>query len=291
VFENGAIQTTEDIVWETTNLFQSEDVIRVRVGDSLKVTSVPSGTDGTLTQASLSLDGQGIAQGTASEPRIVKFDQPGSFVLSASTLSGTEALDVSATVEVIAAELGSSFSLASGTSRIWRLPTVPHDVALETDSGLALEHIPRVAGQVRRVIASAPEGPPASRRVLARLWDSGPVLDDSSVNVYRVVGASSNRDARVVNELPDGTKVVEFSIGIDGPVPADLSIWVDFQVADAVFEDGSTRWHLTAADFDENGIARILVYKAPGEGIAKICHWIRPTYDEETEAGNGSAGE
>jgi hypothetical protein len=89
--------------------------------------------------------------------------------------------------------------------------------------------------------------------------------------------------------LPDGTRVLEFMLMIDGVIPADLSIWLEFYVTDAVFADGSTRYHLTAADFDENGVARILVYKAPGSGVA-ICHWIRPYGDDEAIPLNDEEG-
>lgn len=101
------------------------------------------------------------------------------------------------------------------------------------------------------------------------------MVADTTVNVFRVVGADESRDVRVVDILPDGTRVIEISFLIDGKVPADLSIWLDFFVTDALFENGDSRYHLTAADFDENGEARLRMYKAPGDGVANICHWLR----------------
>jgi hypothetical protein len=55
-----------------------------------------------------------------------------------------------------------------------------------------------------------------------------------------------------------------------------------------VFANGATRYELTAGDFDKNGIARLRIYKAPGDGVAAVCHWIRPFEDDEDSPGPAS---
>jgi hypothetical protein len=101
------------------------------------------------------------------------------------------------------------------------------------------------------------------------------------VHSLQLSTANQTGDAIVIGTLPDGTRVVEVSYIIDGPIPDDLSIWVRLYVTDAVFANGLTWLRLTAADFDENGVARFNVYKAPGTGTPYVCHWILPYADFE----------
>ena len=67
--------------------------------------------------------------------------------------------------------------------------------------------------------------------------------------------------------------------------PPDLSLWMQMYVPDAVFANGGSWLHLTAADFDENGRTEIDIYKAPGDGVPYVCHWIRPFSDGPGETG------
>jgi hypothetical protein len=81
--------------------------------------------------------------------------------------------------------------------------------------------------------------------------------------------------------------MVEFSLMIDGIIPEDLSILVEMAVTDAVFPNGKTSIRLSASDFDQDQCARLMVYKAPSVGIARICHRIF-VYPDDQPAANGS---
>ena len=286
IFEGGASSETMKLRWKTTNLFEADGRILVRAGDSLKVVAVPLATDGSRTTASLALDGAIVGDGAADKPHVIGFAKAGIHVLSASIRTGNESLDISVEVEVIEADFGRSLDIASGYKSTWKLPGIRRKLKVEADPPLEMVERPGEEGEVRQFDLRFPKDRSGTPRVIARLGEGGPIAAATEVNAFRIVPASESGDVRVVDVLPDGTRVVEMSFLIDGKIPADLSIWIEFYVTDAVFANGDTRYHLTAADFDANGLARIIIYKAPGTGVAYVCHWIRP--DAE---GAGTTGE
>ncbi|MCF7734675.1 MAG: hypothetical protein K9N23_23530, partial [Akkermansiaceae bacterium] len=280
-FENGLLQEEHLIRWTATNLFDAPETLRLRVGDSLKLVATPSGADEQATVATVALDGEALGGASVDDPLVVTFDQPGSFVLAAHASSTTGVSERNITVEVLAAEFGPGFDLASGTPRIWDLPGIPRSLVIESDPELSLVEMEGGPPESRRFTASYPDGGSGTPRVLARLSQDGPVAAATRVNVFYFVPASVTGDHQVIQVLPDGTRVVAVRYVIDGVIPGNLSIWLQLGVTDALFADGDT-WHqLTAADFNENGEARILIYKAPGAGTPFVCHWIRPFHQRE----------
>ncbi len=289
-FEGGAFEETRSVRWSETNIFDAGDVLKVRVGDSLKMVAIPSGTDGRSTQVSWTLQGNLLGDGSGAEPRVFTFSEPGKFTLLASTLTGAESLSASMRIEVMAADFGTPFSVAAGSERVWKLEGLPLGMFVEQDQPLQLEEQESASSGSRRFLAKYPAGQTGEPRVLARLSPGGPISAVTAVNAFRIIGSTESGGARQVSVLPDGTRVIEVLFMVEGKIPADLSVWLSFYVTDAVFANGSSRYHLTAADFDENGVARITMYKAPGEGIPYICHWIR-AYEDEGGAGETSASD
>jgi hypothetical protein len=170
--------------------------------------------------------------------------------------------------------------VAVGAPRVWDLPSIPRSLVLDADPGLGLEELDRQPLKSRRVTVSYPDRQSGSPRVLARLWKDGPIAAATSVNAFWFVPATATGNYQVIQTLPDGTRVVEVRYVIDGPIPPDLSIWLQMDVTDAVFANGDTSHELTAADFDASGEARLLIYKAPGTNIPFVCHWIRPYFKD-----------
>jgi hypothetical protein len=292
-FEDGAVTKQSTFRWVNTDLFTAPGVITVRLGDSLKLTAIPEGTDGTGTQVTYTLGDETVATSTGDSATAVKFDHPGTFTLTAHTTTGTDQFNPAISIKVVSADFGDEFSVASGTPRLWNLPGIAKDLAIESDKELTLDEVERADGQSRQFTASYPLGESGEPVVLARLYPTGPIVAATNVDAFYIVPATQSLDARVVNVLPDGTRVVEFALMINGKIPKNLSIWLSFYVTDAVFADGTTSHHLTAADFDENGVARMLVYKAPGTGTAWICHYIKPFFDDpnpDAATSSGSTG-
>lgn len=287
-FEHGSVRQAITVEWIPVDLFATKGPLRIRAGDSLKIAARPAQLARPDDARSvIKVDGAVIGQAGLADEVVARFDQPGSHQLTA-VVSGPEGeLAATLAVEVFAADFGPAFHLAAGGApRPWNLPGVPRELAIESDEGLQLEEV-AAAADGRRLLARFPEARAAAPRVLARLSQGGPVVAATTLNVFRLVDAAASGDAHVVRTLPDGTRVVELGYLVDGNLPPGFSLWIELAVSDAVFADGTTRWRITAADFDENGMARVLIYKAPGTGVAYVCHWNR-LFEDEDDAQSGA---
>jgi PA14 domain/Bacterial TSP3 repeat len=280
IFENGSLREEQTLRWVATDLFSAPKSLRVRVGDSLKITAVPPGTETSKNPADLTRDGVALGSASADAPVVVKFERAGTVTLAASFKTNRETLSVAVKVEVIGADFGRPFSVASGNPRLWDLLNVSHALLVEADRGLSMEEMDRQPPKSRRFRVNYPTGQSGAPRVVARLWKEGPIAAAATVNAFRFVPSTITGDHQIVDVLADGTRVVEVRYVIDGPVPADLSVWLQLYVTDAVFENGNAWYELTAADFDAKGEATILIYKAPGNGNPIVCHWIRPYFKD-----------
>lgn len=279
-FEGGSIESRLRLVWTALNPFETPERRQVRVGDSLKF-AVPAPEDPELESGfTLAVDGAEIYADRAGPEVVVRFDQAGDHVIDVA-LSGA-AGDETRQIVVVAstADFGPVFSVAAGAERVWNLPGISTGLSLDHDPRLEFTGTTELPPSGMRTTALWTGGRAAHSMVLARLREDGPIVAATRLNVFKLIDAAENGDAHIVEVLPDGTRVVEISYMIEGEIPADFSLWIDFYVTDAVFADGSTRYHLTAADFDEFGIARIKIYKAAGDGHAFVCHWNR-LYEED----------
>jgi hypothetical protein len=160
---------------------------------------------------------------------------------------------------------------------------VPKELFIQADATLELaEHSTNQNDyQVIDVTSYATLG--ASSRVLARLYEGGPIVAASTVESFYFAASTVTNNNSIIRILPDGTRVVRSVFAIDGKIPDDLSIWIEMYVTDTVFANGDSWYELTAADFDENGEAVIEFYKSPGSGSPFVCHWIRPFMNDEEQ--------
>jgi hypothetical protein len=288
-YEGGVIGEAHDIQWSVTNLFGGGE-FHVRLGDSMRLVAFDPAKEAAMAGFSLRIEDSELNNGTATTPYVHRFEEAGRMEMAVSVThgDGSRSNDV-AVFHVAGAELGEDFHMPSSPGRQWMPPALADDVALEADGHLALYEITEGDDQPRAFHAMF-ESPGASRgRVLARVSDGGPVLDAVTFHGFQLASSTRTGDHRLVEILPDGTRVVRVGYVINGVIPPDLAIWIQLYVPDAVFANGSAWLLLTAADFDENGRAQFDVYKAPGKGIPYVCHWIRPYGEgpgEDTAAGN-----
>ncbi len=281
-FEGGSVTRSATIRWLATNLMTCPEVLRVRVGDALLLTAVPEDADPGAVNFEINGGADLACAGTADQPQQVIFAKAGRTVLSVTAGAPQgKSLTRTVTVEVCAGDFGEEFSLATGYPRAWELPSVPRELHLEADSWLALAEESTTPPAPRTLTATTTEVGPA--RVLARLHRDGPIVTATTVNGFHFATATETGNYSVIRVLADGTRVVEVRYVIDGVIPKDLSVWLHLYVTDAIFANGDTWYHLTVADFDENGEARILIHKAPGTDTPYVCHWVLP-FDEKQPA-------
>ena len=287
-FEGGAIIESAALRWIVTNLMVCPDVLRVRAGDALLLSAYPEATDPQAVTFEVGDGADFACSGHADKPLQVRFAKAGRAVLSVTAGTSQETRQTRrVTVEVRSANFGSNFNVAVGYPRDWELPQVAKDLFIETDPRLTLAEQATPPQASRLFTVTMAEIGVA--HVLARLGDGGAVLAAATVNGFFFASATVTGNSTLLRVLPDGTRVVQVGYVIDGPVPADLSIWLRLYVTDAVFANGDTWYHLTAADFDAKGMAKLTILKAPGKDTAYVCHWIMPYGSGEQVRGRDDA--
>lgn len=274
-FENGAISQTHNIKWIPTNLMEAPSVNHLRVGDSVRIIAQVANT------GSFDLRfGDKIWKGrSVKEPITITFEESGTFKLEASLSNGSTA---SAVYHVHKADFGDTVSIATSSSRMWTPKDVAPPLEIQSDKHILLEPVASDSAaedfrQSYRISNASPAS--GSHNLVARLPGSGSIVAMGRLESFKLSSGTRTGDSHVIGTLADGTRIVEVSYIIDGPVPPDLSIWIRLYVTDAIFVNGLTWLELTAKDFDQNGVARFRVLKAPGEGTAYVCHWILPYAD------------
>lgn len=283
LFERGAITQTHVFRWVETNVLQSPNHMKVRVGDSLKLTAYIAGDK---SKYSLFCNGQHLVPEEKTNIVAFTFAKPGVYEIIASASNDPSHADAILKVEAVTANFGKALSLASGSTRTWKLDRVPHDLFIQSDPILEIKerNVENQKSRVVDVTSYASMG--ASARVLARLYEDGPIVAGTTVETFYLANSSESNSNFIVNTLPDGTRVIRSIYVIDGHIPADLSIWLEMYVTDTVFGNGDSWLELTAADFNENGEATIEFHKAPGSNSPFICHWIRPYLDSNDYSEN-----
>jgi hypothetical protein len=283
-YEGGIIGEAHDIQWSATNLYGGGE-FHVRLGDSMRLVAFDPAKEAAMSGFTLRIEDSELHNGTATTPYVHRFEEVGrvEMVVGVTHGDGGRSTDV-AVFHVAGAELGEDFHMPSSPGRRWMPPALARDVALEVDGHLSLNEITEGDDQMRAFHAMFESNCASRGRVLARMPDGGPVLDAVTFHGFQLASSTRTGDHRLVEVLPDGTRVVRVGYVINGVIPPDLAIWIQLYVPDAVFANGSAWLLLTAADFDENGRAEFDVYKAPGKGIPYVCHWIRPYGEGSGEA-------
>jgi hypothetical protein len=281
-FEQGAFTEPLEVEWSSTNLFTTAGPLLVRVGDSLKIVAIPAAAAGNETGA-ISLDGKTIHDGITAVPRIVAFEHPANHVITASVTTRAGSQTARLEVKAIDGAFGSPDAVAHGSSRIWSLSAIDKQLELEADPAVALTEVETPEKSPRRVQVALAANAPDANRIVARLPGGDGIVDAIAIPSFRVIDSAQALDAHVVNILPDGTRVVEIGIMIEGRIPSDLLLRIKLIVPDAVFANGESYYELRAGDFDENGVARLTIYKAPGQGVAAVCHTMEIEQIPEAE--------
>jgi len=249
--------------------------------DSITATEVTAGSEGLgITTVSLDFDygdsvvidlTAGGAQ-AATAPLAYTFSIPGKHVLTAtwSPADGSAAVSSSMNVDVLTADFGSGLEVLTYNERVWELPGIGSEIELDVDARLHWLEDHSVAEDAPRSFAvnTFEDG---TRHVLARLPGDGAIVARGEVHGSNLASVSETGDTTVVTQYLDGTDLLSFTYVAEN-LPADAVIIFRSLFQGTTFLDGGNELILTAADFDENGIARIHLERPPSLSGRKVCH-------------------
>ncbi|TVP75179.1 MAG: hypothetical protein EA353_14425, partial [Puniceicoccaceae bacterium] len=268
--ENGLSQHSHSLTWATFNLFEHEG-LDIRLGDSLLLAAFDPAATGQPIELHLSApDGSSESHNLPAGARLqALFDQAGTWTITTGLpVEGGEAIPLTATIEVFAANLSPPPIIFSGRTRLWQPALTGEGIELVQDAAVALHE----AEPNRRPRRFQLGGTGNGGSILARLPNSGSIIAATAVDV---VTDHSRRQThhQVVETFPDGTLMVNSYIFLSH-VPDDLEVEIHVFKAGVTFDDGTIRRTLTAADFDETGRYHFYLLRSPGV-TGGSCYSVR----------------
>lgn len=262
-FENGGLQTSNQIVWVPLNVLQAKDQT-IRVGDTLMLTAQPA-VPNAKGQVSVVVGGTPAIQLPDSRNFVYRFDQAGDFQVTSTYVTGGGSSQQSntITVHVVPTSLGDATAAWAGKPRTWTC-RVPKGVTLQPDSRVTLRLTNKKLGKYTLTVDQ-----PETRQVLARIGSAGSIIGRVPVQGFRLFGAYETGVVRA-NEFSDGSQQLQMGLVLS-PVLPEVSTRIELLAGGVLFEDGSTVKKLSAADFDELGRATIGFVQAANSKTS-VCH-------------------
>ena len=259
--------------WQVLNLFTyTQESLRLRLGDALLLNAYPpEHTDGAVT---IQIDETTAYSTTVDQPVAHRFQTPGTYqILATWSLAGTSE-QASITVEVIDATFAPAPICILHRTRDWLCPELPAGIPIDYDSrlGLSAEALDP-AGLAFTLLSHHTE----ELRILARISEGGAIAD--SVAVTTIYGDSGSYWS-VVQNYPDGSRMIEVQLSLVN-VPVDIRVELTVVTGGVTFADGSLSKILTAADFDEHGVATYRMLQSAGFS-SSVCHETQYYQAEES---------
>ncbi|MEM9399276.1 MAG: PA14 domain-containing protein [Verrucomicrobiota bacterium] len=274
-FENGALRIDRTIVWESTDVYNADN-ITIRKGDSLLLDLWPDGAS--LGQSNLVITHVPEQSADPVDPITYSisasdeetqehlFSEAGTYHLS--SVLGAAAHTF--TVKVVEADLGSEIAAWLGRNRDWIPATLDASSFIQADSRLEVSEKKARKNSPRNFKVTSYET--TERPIVARVDSEGDILDSVAVKGFHLASSTSTF-YRNLGVLEDGTEIVEMGLllteMIEG-IEIDISIFV----GGVTFDDGTISRTLTLSDFDENGQASVVFLKAPGIDTS-TCHRLK----------------
>jgi hypothetical protein len=265
-FQNGAVSQWRQIQWKPINLLTTTNVNwTIRAGDSLLLGAKP--LQGTNAPVCLTV-GTNQRNTTANNPIPIRFVNPGTFTVTG-TYTGAVVRSGSITVNVVGYQFPNNPDAWALNERLWDLTNMPASVTLETDNRMVFEQVSALPDGQRVGLITDQNEP---RLALARLGTNGPVLDLARVNGFNFYWGGKTY-TKVLQTYEDGSQLVEMLL-VMSPMPADISVQMEVNAGGIMFEDGTAKKMLTAADFDSLGRSFVRFIR-PASARTSVCHSIK----------------
>lgn len=282
--QGGAISYTSTVAWAELNILDGTytNEIPIRSNSSLLLNAYPAGaTNGTVTievyDSATNLITNIVTAIDQPAPHL--FDQAGTFTVSGSYSNETLTTNGSITVKAVAASFAADEAVCvASESRTWDCPNVPatNDVTVEHDETLTVSSSALAGGGLRFTLLNNYDTP---FYLVARLGEDGPILDNAKIST---VYGDNGSYWRVVENYADGSRLVVVRLQL-GYVPSDIQVKLHIFAGGVTFDDGTLDKTLTAADFNEIGVATY--YIVQGAGVTtSICHTTK-IYEGSTYIG------
>lgn len=291
-FENSGSVQSVLLTWSPLNLldlpveYALTRTMRVRLGDSLRLTAYASGaTGGSASVEIASPDNTTVGLALTDpigQPLARVFTAPGIYTVTATYVDAESNQTVSDpfTVEVIEAAFAADPTVGlNNYPVVWDNPQIPSSVLIEVDQGVLLfakGSLP--AGGTSYSVSS---GNVDDSYVVARLGESGPIFGHATIHTLRAATLPDTA-MDVLQVYPDGSQLIGVPIVINH-LTDDTRVEVEIFVQGVTFEDGTTVKTLTKADFDEYGRVYLkFIYPQGTDG--SICHRVH-IYEGSTYLG------
>ena len=209
----------------------------------------------------------------STQPLAHAFSIPGNHTLTATWQpdGGGSSLTDTLTVNVLNAGFGNGIDVMTYNRRSWEIPGVAHGLDIQADSSLSWSEEDTAGSSVRRFLVNTYDT--GTRHVLARLPGGGSILARGDVRGFAVAAVDETSDATMVTQYADGTYLMRMTLVADN-LPSNARIRIRSYYQGTTFLNGGNTLDLTAADFDENGIAYIYMEWADGASSPHMCHYI-----------------
>ena len=265
--QDGYHEVNGNVNWTALNIAANPE-ITIRQNDMLKLTAVSPHdvTEGNLT---ITINGENFDR-ELGENVIYEFTTPGEIEVSATITPPVGAPETyQAKVKVLGGGFNGTPICINTNTRDWQNPDLPAGVIIETDNNIDL---------VDRGVSEAGYRFTVSTKdwergyIVARVSEGGAILDSTYSRRLRYATQQEEGYVKVIETFPDGSKLIEGYV-VMNEVPADLKLTLSMIASSIVFEDGTRTKTLTAADFDEHGVARYNIIM-PSYAVTATCHNI-----------------
>jgi len=283
--------------WDETNLMTTPtNQIAIRKGDALLFNALPEGENqgsivitvngpsGSINLVSLTdlpvphlFEEAGVytVSGFFSRSRAVSFDEndPGNaygfrngHAASGVYNNGNTATSGVFTINVMDYRFNGNPSCVKDSERFWECPDIQEETVIEQDAGLETTRYPLDGGGTRFWLRSSSG---ERQHMIARLFTDGPINDAAQINTMTQSGSEFYR---VVEEFADGSNLIEMTLAFEN-IPDDFRLVLEIFAGGITFLDGTVEKEFTKADFNEQGILKVLMVQAAGK--ENNCHRVK----------------